>query len=43
MRTLIGISIALLLLLALDFYFQGGKYFTTLTIFIDNVTTLLGR
>lgn len=42
MRILIGISVALLVLVALDSYFLGGKYFTTLTIFIDNVTILRG-
>jgi hypothetical protein len=40
MRILIGITLGVLLLLAIDSYFLGGKLFNTLTIFIDNVRLL---
>ncbi|RKE72352.1 hypothetical protein [Pseudorhodoplanes sinuspersici] len=43
MRIFIGILVSLLLLLAMDSYWLGGKYFNTLTIFVDTVTILGGR
>ena len=42
MRALIGIAVGLLLLLAADSFFLGGKFFITLTIFIDNVKVMTG-
>ena len=43
MRIFLGIVVVLLFLLAIDSLVLGGKYFHTLTIFIDNVRILKGR
>ena len=42
MRVFIGITLGLLLLLALDSYLLGGKFFNAMSIFIDNVKALWG-